>query len=251
MIILRILLWALLAILLLLLFILCVKIKIDLRYGDGVFVRVRVLFFRFTVTPRRKKPVNIKKFTYKKHQKRLEQEREKEKAKALADEKKAKDKAAEKLKPPEPKKKGAPLMAYVRMGLYLAKRIPPRLFRCFSFDFRRLVIGVGTGDAAKTAVRYGYISQTVSYLLCFLQKGARLSRRSWKRTAVYADFINSGIKAEVDMTVSVRLIRFIPFGIFSLIHFLKAWSKVKAAIPPEEEPANTEKNAPAPASTAH
>ncbi len=235
MIVLRILLWILLAILLLLLCVLCVKIKVDIRYGDGVCVRLRVLFFRFTITPREKKPVNIKKFTYKKHQKRLKQDREKAEAKALAEEKKAREKAAEKLKPPEPKKKGAPIMAYVRMGLYLAKRVPPRLFRCFSFDFRRLVIDVGADDAAKTAIRYGYISQTVAYLLCLLQKEARLSRRTWKRTHVHADFMESGIKAEVDMTVSIRLVRLIPFGLYSLIHFLKAWSKVKAAVLPDEE----------------
>lgn len=220
MIVLRIFLWILLSILLLLFLLLSLKISIDIRYNKTVSLRVRVLFFRYQLVPKKKKKVNHRQFTYKKHEKRLAKKRAKEEAALAKKEALAREKAA--LPKEEKPKKHYSIRALIRAGIYLIKTVPPRLFRCFHFDFSRLVIVVGTDDAAKTAIRYGWISQSVAYLLALISKGAHLSRRSFKRTRVEADFLSTDISADIDMTISIRPIRLIPFGIGALFRLIKA-----------------------------
>lgn len=218
MIFVRIILFFLLAILLLIVALLSLKIKVDLFYNDSFKVRIRVLCFRYTLFPRKKKRVDLKDFSYEKHQRRLEKERAKQEKKEKEDLLKAKEKA----KAPKEKKTRYSITALIRAALHLLKKIPPRLFRCFRFDVARLHITVGTEDAAKTALQYGWISQGVAYALTLISEGSHLSRRSFERTRVSADFFTAGIRADVAVTVSVRPIRMIPFGIASLFDLLRA-----------------------------
>lgn len=200
---------------------------------------MRVLFFRYTIVPRKKKPVRIKKFTYKKHQKRLAKQRAKEEADRLKKIEKEKEKIEKKRqKEKEPKERTFSIPALIRMGIYLLKKIPPRLFRCFSVNIRRLHMTVATGDAAKTAIRYGYFAQGTAYLLALLDKATRLNRAAYKHTSVNADFLGSETKMNADLIISIRPIRLIPFAVYSLFHFITIRNQLlaeKAAADSENE----------------
>ncbi len=206
---------------------------------------MRVLFFRYTLTPRKKKAVKIKKFTYKKHQKRLAKQRAKEEADRLKKIQKEKEKQEKKRqKEKEPKERTFSIPALIRMGIYLLKKIPPRLFRCFSVNIRRLHISVATGDAAKTAIRYGYFAQGTAYLLALLDKATKLNRAAYKHTSVYADFLGFGTKMNADLIISIRPIRLIPFAVYSLFHFITIRNQLlpeKAATEAEKEKETQEK----------
>ncbi len=223
----KIILFVLLGLVLLTVLLLSLKYGIELTYTDEGELRAcfKLLFFRYTLHPRKKKKINPKKYTRKKYEKRLEKERLK----------KQKHEEEHKAPKPKPKKKKHSLLGIVRFSIYLLKKIPPKFFRLFGIDIAHLHITVGCEDAAKTAVRYGYVSQTVAYLLALLSSRTRLSRRSHRRTQVSADFLGAKTKASARVTVSLRPIRLFPFGIYSLYHFMKA----RELLNPEEE---TEKN---------
>lgn len=219
--IIKILLIALLALLLLLIFTLSLKMGVEIKYDKTVSVRIKIGFFRYTLSPKKKKAVKTSAYSHKKHQKRLQKLKDKEEADRLKRIEKEKEKARKKREEEaHPKEKTYSIFALIRMGIYLLKRIPPRLFRCFSVDIHSLYIKVATGDAAKTAIRYGYISQCTAYLLALLEQTTRLNRSAYKNTRVDADFLSSSLEARAHVTVAIRPIRLIPFGIFSLYHFI-------------------------------
>lgn len=217
----KILLLILLALLLLLTLLLSLKTGVEIKYDKTVSLRLRVGLFRYTLSPKKKKALKTSSYSYKKHQNRLQKARDKEEAERLKQIEKEKEKARKKREEEaHPKEKTYSIFALIRMGIYLLKRIPPRLFRCFSVNIHSLHIKVATGDAAKTAIRYGYISQGTAYLLALLGQTTRLHRSAYKNTSVEADFLASSMQARAHVTVAIRPIRLIPFGIYSLYHFI-------------------------------
>ena len=217
----KILLLILLALLLLLIFLLSLKVGVEIKYDQNVKVRLKLGIFRYTLSPKKKKALRISSYSYKKHQKRLQKARDKEEADRLKRIEKEKEKARKKREEEaHPKEKTYSIFALIRMGIYLLKRIPPRFFRCFSVKIHSLHIKVATGDAAKTAIRYGYISQGTAYLLALLEQTTHLHRSAYKNTSVDADFLASSTKASAHVTIAIRPIRLIPFGIYSLYHFI-------------------------------
>lgn len=227
----KILLFILLGVILLTVLLLSLKYAVEITYTEDGELRVRfkLLFFRYTIHPRKKKKINPKKYTRKKQAKRLEKARLK----------KEKHEKEHKPKPSaQKKKKKRSILGIIRFSLYLLKRIPPKFFRLFGIDIAHLHIRVACDDAAKTAIRYGYVSQTVAYLLALLSERTRLSRRSHKRTKVSADFLGTKMKASARVTVSLRPIRLLPFGVYTLYHFIKA----KELLNPQEETEKSTQN---------
>ena len=217
----KIILLILLALLLLLTLILSIKMGVEIKYDQNVSVKLKIGLFGYTLSPKKKKALKTSSYTYKKHQKRLQKAKDKEEADRLKRIEKEKEKARKKREEEaHPKEKTYSIFALIRMGIYLLKRIPPRLFRCFSVKIHALHIQVATGDAAKTAIRYGYISQGTAYLLALLEQTTRLHRSAYKNTSVEADFLSSSTKARAHVTLAIRPIRLIPFGIYSLFHFV-------------------------------
>ena len=231
----KIILFTLLGLILLTVLLLSLKYGVELIYTeDGEFrARFKLLFFRYTLYPRKKKKVNIKKYTRKKYEKRLEKERLK----------KEKHQKEHKAPAPKKKKKRHSILGIIRFSIYLLKKIPPKFFRLFGIDIAHLHIAVASDDAAKTAVRYGCVSQAVAYLLELLSLRTRLSRRSHKKTRVTADFLGNSMHASARVTVSLRPIRLIPFGLYSIYHFMKARELLN---PPEEAAEHTEADASSP-----
>ena len=57
-------------------------------------------------------------------------------------------------------------------------------------------------------------------MLALLEQTTRLHRSAYENTSVEADFLSSSTKAKAHVTLSIRPIRLIPFGIYSLFHFV-------------------------------
>lgn len=97
---------------------------------------------------------------------------------------------------------------------------------------RRLHLLVGTDDAAKTAILYGVVLQSATYLLQWIDTHLlRIDRRDGAMT-VEPDFVSGKCHADIDLTCSIRLYTALVIGIRMLLAFQreKATAMRKAAL---------------------
>ncbi|MBQ9773498.1 MAG: DUF2953 domain-containing protein [Clostridia bacterium] len=86
---------------------------------------------------------------------------------------------------------------------------------------RRMHIRVGTDDAAKTAILYGVILQSVSCILGFIEeKFTHLSYRDGE-ISLSPDYVSGHTAADIDIAVSIKIRRILRIGIAMLLTFLK------------------------------
>jgi hypothetical protein len=84
---------------------------------------------------------------------------------------------------------------------------------------RRLHLWVGTDDAAKTAILYGAVLQSATYLLQWIDTHLlRIDRRDGAMT-VEPDFVSGKCHADIDLTCSIRLYTALVIGIRMLLAF--------------------------------
>ncbi len=89
---------------------------------------------------------------------------------------------------------------------------------------RQMRISVGAEDAAKTAILYGIILQSASYLLNFIETSFTHIKRSDGSMVIEPDYLSGKCSAEIDIACSVKIRRAIPIG----IRMLQAFRKEKA-----------------------
>ncbi len=171
-----------------------------------------IVLFRIPKVP---KPVDLRDFTYEKHRKRLEKERaarlKKKQKKQLSDEKKqlkknsAADKAkkvqktAEEAGQKENKLEGIlSLVSCVLDGL-------PGLFGGFKCRIYHLDITVGGKEASDTAKNFGIFSQSLAYLLEFLDNKTRFVRPKEETIAIRADFLSAKTQVRADFYLQIRV----------------------------------------------
>lgn len=84
---------------------------------------------------------------------------------------------------------------------------------------RRLHLWVGTDDAAKTAILYGAVLQSATYLLQWIDTHLlRIDRREGAMT-VEPDFVSGKCHADIDLTCSIRLYTALVIGVRMLLAF--------------------------------
>lgn len=84
---------------------------------------------------------------------------------------------------------------------------------------RRLHLWVGTDDAAKTAILYGVVLQSATYLLQWIDTHLlRIDRRDGAMT-VEPDFVSGKCHADIDLTCSIRLYTALVIGVRMLLAF--------------------------------
>ncbi|MBQ3177229.1 MAG: hypothetical protein IJB52_05380 [Clostridia bacterium] len=171
-----------------------------------------IVLFRIPQVPN---PVDLRDFTYEKHRKRLEKERaarlKKKQKKQLSDEKKQlkKNSAADKAKKvqktaeeagrKENKLEGIlSLVSCVLDGL-------PGLFGGFKCRIYHLDITVGGKEAADTAKNFGIFSQSLAYLLEFLDNKTRFVRPKEETIAIRADFLSAKTQVSADFYLQIRV----------------------------------------------
>ena len=103
----------------------------------------------------------------------------------------------------------------------LLKAVLPKLARALRIDLSHIVIRVASPDAAKTAILYGTISQSVSYLLTLLDEITNVKTNQDTVVDVSADFLSEKMTADVRISLSLSPLRVLGMGFTALFRFLK------------------------------
>ena len=202
-----------------LLLLLLSSLRITLSYGGELALSIRYLFFRFSLYPRKKKGKKKK--------------RKKKKASGTA------TKTATTKKPPATAKKQKKRLSFgdVRFLLRVLRETLAKILEKASRHVRitlrelRITIG-GERDAAVAAIEYGLISQTVSYLLAYLDHTGFLKPPRDGAIDLRVDFTEREHTLSAKILISCPLIFLIPLLFSSLTHALAAkgrWSRHRAA----------------------
>ncbi|MBQ8746737.1 MAG: hypothetical protein IJZ08_02590 [Clostridia bacterium] len=220
-------LWILGAIFLLFAFILFVGVKIHIEYKDDLTLFVSVLGIRIPLLPKRKKKISPRKFSYKRHRKRLIRESrkaaEKERKRILKENQKklkaANVKNGKKKLPPEQKKNDEPTVVSVLLSVIVD--LLDRFFGTLGVEIVRLRITVGGPDAATTAITYGAAAQGVSYLLELLAHKTVFRRKKADSVSVTADFLFKKTTADVSLVFTFRVWNLLRVAFVFLSKFIK------------------------------
>ena len=248
-------LWIILAILaFLLVVILFGTVKVRILYRDRIKLKVGLWCFAFTVISdkpkKEKEPAPLKSCknpekVLKKELKRQEKEKARAAKKAEKKAKKKKIKAQKKLEKKRKRKlekereaetgikKVKPnVKENLEMILTLLKKLYAVTKGKFKIRLRRMYIAVGTGDAAKTAIQYGIIVQSASYLLNFLNEFLFPIKKHEGEVNVYPDYTASKTTVDVDITCSFKIRSLIAIGASMALTFLSARTRAlkKAAL---------------------
>lgn len=204
--------WAILLIALAAFFtiLLFLPVRLCLRYEEErLSVFLRVLGLPFALYPKRKKIVR-KKPGEKKKKAKAKKERPKE-------EKKAADGGIRKYR------------RTVQLILRILQKSYHKLLACFHVRICEIHAIVATPDAAKTAIAYGVMSQSLAYLLEILDRYVKTDYKV-KNVTVTPDFLSEKSRFRVRVVFSSNLWRVLSFAVTAGIAFLQ--NKQKGSVPP-------------------
>lgn len=192
------------------------RIRIRLEEEFSLFAGIGPLvLFRI---PKKEKPVKLRDFTYKKHQKRLK----KEKAARLKKAQKKKENAAKKQAKKEQKKTAAEKAKELEKTAENAGKKENKLegildivscvldglsglFGGFKCRIYHLDITAGGKEAADVAKTFGILSQSLALLLEFLDNKTRFVRPKENTVAIRADFLSPKTKVKADFYLQIRI----------------------------------------------
>ncbi|MBE6529348.1 MAG: DUF2953 domain-containing protein [Ruminococcaceae bacterium] len=205
-------------VLLLLVFILCFGfVGARISYEGELNVRISIFGFRKTIFPRKtveKSLTDVAKSDPKKLLKKEEKRRKRaEKKAARLQKKQAKKKQPSKKAGPEPTPNPKENLDMILAVLKRAYALTKGKLRV---DFRKLRLSIATGDAASTAILYGTVVQTFSYLLQWTQDHFNEIRRKDGDLTITPDFLSQKSTFALDIRLQTRGFRAIgiAFGLF-------------------------------------
>ena len=177
--------------LLFLLLLLPIRFHISYRTDDELpRVRLQILFFHHTLFPQKEKKLRLRSFRRKKRCKRNKKTEGQS------------TKTATKKKKPTQKRS---ILSTLRLIQRLLKGIYSRFIGRLHIRIDRLRVAVATDDAAKTAILYGGVSQTVAYILAFCEEQSNLHPIKEKDVSVSADFLSDKTTADIHICLWLRL----------------------------------------------
>lgn len=192
------------AVLLLLSLLLALRIRISILYRDDVCLTLGILCFRIRLFPRKKK-IRPGRYSPKKAERLAAKKARKEARKAAKKAAKKEKRRAQHALPPDQQKKKATLTEKIGLVRALAAALIRKTGKHLRLHAARLHVRVATGDAAKTAILYGAVCQSLSYLLALLDRVTHL-KAATPDVAVTADYLCEKSDADVHLIFSVRVI---------------------------------------------
>lgn len=224
-------LWIILAVVaFLILVILLGGIQLRIICRESLTVRVGVLGIHYTLISDKKKR--------KKKQKTLtdcrdpdaalrreEKRRKKAQLKAEKKRKKAEKKARKKAKKQSKQKTAKAPSPNLRENLAMIRALLKKLYETthgrVKLRVRSMHIRVGCEDAAATAILYGVILQSASYILSFIEaKFTHVSRKEGA-ISISPDYISGHTTADIDIAVSIKFRHAIRLGVTMLLAYAK------------------------------
>ena len=164
--------------------------------------------------------------------KRLKKEARKAERKRQKAERKAAKKAKKKEQEAQKQVVNPNLKENLEMILALLKKLYSVTRGKLRIRVHRMHLTVGTDDAAKTAILYGVILQTASYILNFIEESFNHIRRKPGDMSIEPDYTLGQCRADVDIACSVKIFRLISIGLGMLFSYNRERSRAyqKAAI---------------------
>ncbi len=201
-------LWILIAVLgflaLIVLALCLVRVRLRIVSDNGLALSLCVLFLRFRLLGGEKKAPETKPCPNPERLLRREMRRERRRQKRA--ERKKRRAARTKTVPAEPQ---TPLGIGDRVGVVtaLVKHFYEKTNGHIGVRIKRLHISIGTDDAAKTAILYGAVSQSVATLLELVNSGYTPVKYKDGAVAVIPDYLSGKSEAHIDLSVSVAPMR--------------------------------------------
>ena len=210
--------FVLLCIFALIMLLLLMRLRLFLSFKDGLLiVKVGALFIKFRIFGEERRKIKLSDFKIRKFRRRRD--------KAL---KKYRITSAPKkdIKRAAKKKKSSVLVLIKDLKDVIIDAV--RSFgKYLKIDRFILKINVGGADAAKVAQNYGYVIQSIQYLVTFLEQISNLDKIKRKKAEVNADFTNEKWDARVDIALSIRVLFLLKIAFDAFIGFIKHKMKKK------------------------
>ncbi len=207
--------WILLAVLSLILLLMFLAVRVELRYDSALVLRLKILGIPIRLYPRPKKKIRLSDYRIQKIRRRQKKQYKKmQKRQQKKDEKKAKKARKEKAE------EKTDILETIHLITALARKVIQKTLRYLRIDLLRLQITVGSEDAAKTAILYGAVSQSVAYLIEILSNVTKL-RRYRQCVSVQADFISEKTKMNVNICFQLRVWQILAILIAAGMTFVK------------------------------
>lgn len=196
--------WILAIVLLLLVLLLLVRLRFDIACTEEVTLRLRILGIPIPLYPAAPKKVRLSKFR-----------------RGYPGEKEAKKPAERKAKAPAKPAEKIPLGEKIDIVLALVKKLCKKLRRHLRLDVSHIVITIGADDAASAAITYGIVSQSVAYLLAFLDAHLNIRKKRRGEIAVRCDFTAAGTACDIRITASLAVWQLLDIGVSLAYNYFK------------------------------
>lgn len=210
-------LYILLGIVLLIAAILLIPASITIAYQENVSLAISVLGIRIRQMPKPKKPVKLSSYS----KKALARQRKKDERKARRLLKKKANQDSKTKKEQEGSREPKSLLQNLSLIKRLAAVLLSKTAKHVRIEARRLVITVGTDDAAKTAILFGSVNQAAIALLEFLKQTGNLRQTRRSQIAVKADFTSDKTTADVKLVFSMRVWQLLDILLSTLKRLIK------------------------------
>ena len=202
-------------------FLLSLKGTLTVEYTDELALSVRVLFVKIGILPKKQDKKGRHSMS-RRQAERLEKRLAKKKEKADAKKQRKKEqKEAEKKENKKSKSSLRGILDTIDLVSKVAKAALGALFGDLSVDVKKFKITVATDDAATTAIAYGAVSQSVSYLLAVLKNNKRVKGLGKAELDVRCDFLADTPTADIKIAFSLRVWHILHIGLSSLVTLIK------------------------------
>ena len=196
--------WILAIILLLFVLLLLVRLRFDINCTEEVTLRLRILGIPIPLYPAAAKKVRVSKFR-----------------RGYPKKKEAKKPAERKAKAPAKQAEKIPLGEKIDIVLALVKKLCKKLCRHLRLDVSHIVITIGADDAASAAITYGIVSQSVAYLLAFLDAHLNIRKKRRGEIAVRCDFTAARTACDIRITASLAVWQLLDIGVSLAYNYFK------------------------------
>ena len=183
---------------------LLVRLQFDIACTEDVTLRLRVLGIPIPLYPALPKKVKVSKFK-----------------RGYPKEKTAEKPAEKKAKPSAKPAEKIPLGEKIDIVLSLLKKLCKKFFKHLRLDVSHIVITVGADDAASAAITYGIVSQSVAYLLAFLDAHLNIRKKRRGEISVRCDFTAERTVCDIRITASLAVWQLLDIGISLAYNYFK------------------------------
>ena len=193
-------------------------VSLSVRYCDEFSLAAKVGFITIRKLPAKKKKVKISDYSVKAIKKRRKKAA-KAKAKAL--------KKHPERDPGSPKtrKKKKSIWDTLELIKELLSVIIPGIWGKLKIKTSKIVITVGSEDAAKTALLFSAVNSSVAGVLAYLDNSSKIKGFDSSEISVRADFIAEKISADIDISFSLRIWQIIKILFDAALKYVKIKTK--------------------------